>query len=164
MSAIVANPGFEVDLANWTKNDSNASTTWTRDTSETHDGSAGSSKLVNTNAGEDDYINQPINEIGIGLNPGGLYRVTAWVNCTVFTSGAVENRGLFVVSAQTNAVVLDDLTAATAGWVQKSVVLPMPLTDTGLGIRLYAPQGTTYWDDIELAEANEFVPLGFGPF
>jgi hypothetical protein len=164
MSAPVINPGFEVDLANWTKTDSNASTTWTRDTSETHDGSAGSSKLVNANAGEDDFIDQSINNIGLGLNPGGLYRVTAWANCTVFTSGALENRGLFVVGYNSGSTFRDDLSAATGGWVQKSVQVTLASIDTGLVIRMYAPQGTIYWDDIELAEINEFVPLGFGPF
>lgn len=142
----VLNPGFEVDLASWTLVDANpASVTRTRDTTTTNAGSAGSMKMVNTGSG-DDHTDQTIS----GGVDGVRYTVSAWVNCTVFTAGATGNRGLRVEDIGLQIVVDDLLTAATSGWVLKSVVVPLPAGGGGLIIRLYSPNGTVYWDDVSV--------------
>lgn len=151
----VTNPGFEIDLSDWTKTDADASTTWTRDTGTTNGGSAGSSKLVNTAAGADDFISQFFSIQG---NRSPLL-VTAWVNVTAFTAAATGNRGFVIVDA--GSLFSDDITAATAGWVLKQHVYVPKAGSTSIQIRLYAPQGTTFWDDIA---AREYGPKPLQPY
>lgn len=152
--ATIINPGFEVDLSGWSKNDADASTTWTRDTTITNAGSAGSSKLVNTVAGADDYIT-PTGSVS-GIPPSTLVEGRAWVNVTAFTAAAVGNRGLALVSA--GNLVTAPITAATTGWVELAVQTTTAAAGGLVEFRLYAPQGTTYWDDVELREYRVFVP------
>jgi hypothetical protein len=156
---LVLNPDFDVDLSNWALTDTApASVTWTRDTTTVHSG-AGSSKLVNTSAGADDFIGQFVDSAGLGLIGSRTYLLTAWLNVTSFTAAAVSNRGLMVVSQPSNAVAIsDDITAATSGWVQKLIVFQLPTTDTGISIRLYAPQATLFWDDVSLLLVRSFFP------
>ena len=141
----VTNPGFEVDLASWVKVDGDASVTWTRDTDITNGGSAGSSKLVNTVAGADDYIRGEGN-ITTGFWVPGTYTVTAYCNCTDFTAGALSNRGILVIGV-TGGSATATLTGVTDGWVRLETSIALSNTHTGISIRLYAPQGTVYWDD-----------------
>lgn len=166
MASVVLNPGFEVDLSSWTKQDADVSTTWTRDTTVTNGGSVGSSKLVNTVAGADDYIFQDVNNLGLGLNPGETYIVTAWVNVTVFTAAAVSNRGLAATTFPSGTLFHTggDITASTGGWILLTLPVQMPANQLGLEVRLYAPQGTTYWDDVSVAGTTivkSFQPIPF---
>lgn len=153
----VLNPGFEADLASWTKNDGDASVTWTRDGSITHNASLGSSKLDNTVAGADDYIFQDLNNLGQGFTPGTTHTVSAWYNVTSFTAGAVSNRGIFIVTFPSSFVFSGPtITAVTADWVNSSVTFALGPIETGFEIRLYSPQGTIFWDDV----ARDLAPLG----
>lgn len=141
----VVNPGFEADLSSWSLSDPNASVTWTRDTSVTNAGSAGSSKFVQVDAGADDFIQQSPAATG-----GLTYTLSAWVNVTAFTAAAILNRGLYYIQLPGGSAGGVTITAATSGWVNLSLDITMASNTTSVSIRLYAPQGTTYWDDISL--------------
>lgn len=152
----VTNGGFEVDLAGWTTSDAGAaSITRTRDTTVSKFGVA-SMKLVNSVAGEDDYVTSA----AIPVTGNTVYTVSAWVNVTVFTAAAFVNRGLFINNQVPNQVIAINITAVTAGWVRITSTFTTGATDTSIQIRLYALQGTTYWDGIQFevgAVAHDFV-------
>jgi hypothetical protein len=144
--ADVVNPDFEVDLSGWTKVDSGTvSLTDTRDTGTFHSGAA-SLKLVDTLTVEDDYYKQ-----SVSTKAGFRYSFEAWCNCTVFTGGAVGNFGIW---AQTGLANFDTysktLTAVTNGWQLFSLEFPVRGPDDQVEIRLYAPNGTVFWDDVSL--------------
>ena len=105
----------------------------------THGGSAGSTKLVDTVSGEDSYITSQAFAVDIGIP----LTVTAWLNCTAFTAGAVGNRGIYLTANPTN---WSSITAVTSGWVLQTVT--MTPTASPMSIRLYAPQATVFWDDV----------------
>jgi hypothetical protein len=154
----VLNPGFEGSLASWALTDADASCTATLETTITNAGSAGSLKMVNTGTGKDDFMRQDINAAASLVPSGYVYQVTAWYNCTVFTSGATGNRGLTLVASPSNDLTNTPITAATAGWVQIVCFAKLRTTDKGLVIRLYSPQGTIYWDDISYQQVAPYVP------
>jgi hypothetical protein len=158
---LFANPGFELQaglpIFNWA-NVTTVNTTPTVDTSVVH-GGIRSLKLVNTAAGEDSYYEM----LGGGdrifdrCMPGVTYTVTAWLNCSVFTAGALSNRGLMLreVAVGTTQV---DITSTTAGWVQLSCSI-LAVGFRGIAIRLYSPQGTVNWDDVEYYDnSGVYVP------
>lgn len=152
----VPNPGFEVNLASWSKSqDVDSSLTWTRDTVTTHDGSAGSSKVVQTAAGVDEFVSVPVT-----ISPGTRYIVSVWVNVAAFTAGALSNRGLLAIATPSNTFANTTITAVTAGWVQHSVEILTGPSDTTLTLRTYAPQGTAYWDDATVADTFNVAVLG----
>lgn len=151
--ANVLNSGFEVDLSSWTLTDTDASVTLTRDTATTNAGSAGSAKMVNTVAGADDHFSQQIT-----VTPGE-YQVTAWVNVTVFTAAALSSGGLWAQAKPGNVTTRSNITAATSGWEQRSVSVTVTPSDTSILIRLYAPQGTVFWDDVLVIDLSKpWVP------
>lgn len=165
--AELLNTGFEVDLGSWVENDNApnaASMTPTRDTGTFHNGVA-SMKLVDT-AAEDDFMQQNVVKQG-----GNTYQLSAWVNCTSFTTPATNNRGLFMISQPSVTVAGSDLLAATSGWEYRSCSVKMGAADTSIDVRLYCPLGTVFWDDINLSSMTSPMlgppngALGFrGPF
>ena len=105
---LVSNPSFETNLTNWTLVDADVSVTRTR----TADGArfgAFSLRMVNTDAGDDDY-----SRLAITVLPNTTYTLSAWVNVTVYTGPAAVNRGLFFFDGIGQFVV--EITAATDGW------------------------------------------------
>ena len=165
--AELLNTGFEVDLGSWVENDNvpdAASMTPTRDTGTFHNGVA-SMKLVDT-AAEDDFMQQNVLKQG-----GNTYQLSAWVNCTSFTTPATNNRGLFMISQPSVTTAGSDLLAVTSGWEYRSCSVKMASTDTSIDVRLYCPLGTVFWDDINLSVSvsslvsQPRIPAGFrGPF
>ncbi len=150
----VTNPGFEVDLSNWTLTDANASCTFTRDTTVTNFGSAGSAKLVNTAAGENDYIEHVYIAYNLKGKPGP-YIVSAWVNVTVFTAGAFSNRGMHAYDDGAGGAPVDSLiTGVTSGWERRFLVFILEPTASSIHLDLYSPQGTVYWDDIGVSSPS----------
>ena len=140
----ITNPTFDAGITSWTEADGGAaSLTPTHDTTVMRSG-AGSLKLVNTAGGEDDYMQATFTGVS-----GVTYQVRAWVNVTVFTSGAVANLGLRAADPTFAAFQDSTITAATSGWVQKTVQFTALSSGTCF-VRLYAPQGTTYWDDVSV--------------
>ena len=146
----IVNATFDSDITSWTKTDAGgASVTGTWDSGTYHTAS-GSLKVVNTTSTEDSYYSQNIS----GLK-GGIYEIEAWVNCTAFTSGAVNNRCLFGydTGANTNSG-FTTLTATTSGWVKHRALVPV--SGGTLSIRLYAPNGTVYYDDVKARLITEW--------
>lgn len=116
-------------------------------------------KIVNTAAGEDDFVRQQ----GLNENPslfsvtGVIYTISGWVNCTSFTAAAILNRGLAMIVD--GAIGSSDITGVTSGWEYRTVSRPVATTNGQIAIRLYAPQGTIYYDDLWLtSNVPSFIP------
>ncbi|CAB4173729.1 hypothetical protein UFOVP1186_17 [uncultured Caudovirales phage] len=137
----VTNGNFTTNTTGWTLTDADSSTTWTRDTGSNGKFGTTSSKFVNTAAGADDYIAFVVS----GLTIGVTYTVSAWVNCPVFTSAAILNRGILIIDGVSNTTTT--LTAATSGPTRLTATYTA--TTTLSYIRLYAPKGTTYWGGVQ---------------
>lgn len=162
---LVTNPSFGTNTTGWTLTDANASVTFTRDTAQGlyGDPTAGtlcSAKLVNANANEDDFIS-----CSVAISGNTAYTVSAWVYVPVFTAGATGNRGI-LYSDGTNAAATT-LNAATSGWVRHVLSFTSAVGATSLQVRLYAPQGTAYWDGVQIEQKAYATPycdgsLGLG--
>ena len=108
-------------------------------------------KLIDTGTGEDDYYSTVV----AGLSPLTTYVASAWVNVSAFTGPAILDRGLYAIARRSGGydgatVSTSKLTAATPGWVRKSIVVTTGPFDREIELRLYAPAGTTYWDGVQL--------------
>lgn len=147
---LVRNPSFEntTPLAGWTLSDNGASSlTGTASTDRGHAGPT-SIKLVNANAGEVDFAEYLLS----GLTNGTTYTASAYLYVSTITGAAVQNRSINVVNAGGGADLASDTTLTTSHvtgqWVRKTVrFIP---TDGGARIRLYSPQGTVYWDAVQV--------------
>ena len=147
MSSLMPNSSFDADLSGWTLANGGGGTTPTRITSGTKSG-AGALSLVNTVAGADAYMYGRMT-----ASPSTVYTASVWVNASVFTAAAIANRGLFVydIVGTTSEV---KLTAATAGWVLLTATITKAPTANTLEVRLYAPQGTTGWDEVSVVAGS----------
>lgn len=126
----------------WIKQDANSSVTLTPTAGRGHNGTR-AIQMVNTAAGEDDFIRQ-----FIPCLPSTTYTVTAWAEVTTFTAGAVSNRGLFVSDDATTLSASP--IAGVIGLTQLTVTITTASTATQLRLALYAPQGTVYWSEVEV--------------
>jgi hypothetical protein len=142
---LVVNPSFETNLTSWTLVDADASVTRTRSTEQSRYGSY-SVKMVNTDAGDDDH-----NRITFAASASTAYTITAWVRVTTFTAGAQSNRGLGVYDG-TNFEITT-ITAANEQWERHEITLTTAVGASSLEIRLYAPQGTVYWDGVQVEQS-----------
>lgn len=120
------------------------------DNSVHHSGSW-SLKTVGFLPGLDSYVWQTVQ-----VRPGQAYTVTAYADVTAFSSGAISDRGL-TVDDGTNAPQTATLTGTTGGFQALSVTCT-PVS-SWLQIRLYIPQGVTFWDDVtvELESPREYA-------
>jgi hypothetical protein len=147
----VGNSGFEADVTGWTRVDSAvASLTSAREPAVKKSGSY-ALKLIDTRAGQDDYYSALVP----GLSPRTTYVVSAWANVPVFTGPAILNRGLYAIARGSRTYKgaterTSEITAATSGWVRKSIVVTTGASDSVIEIRLYAPRGTSYWDSVRV--------------
>lgn len=145
------NPSFETDLTGWTEQEYGsvaATLTVSRSTDKAYKGSY-SAKLAQTTAGEDDCL-----EYNPSALPNTTYTISAYVDASAATSPAIGNRGLWVTDRTTNWE--DPLPAAklgVAGWQRLSVSFTTAAGAYDLLVRLYAPQGTVYWDAAQLEMA-----------
>lgn len=154
---LVTNPSFETGTTGWTYTDGDASGTAARTQDYSHSG-AWSVRLFNTATGGDDHYNFNVT----GLTASTTYTISAWVNCVTFVGAANSSRGLFAydtldagATAQTAT-----LTAVTDGWVRKSVAVTTTATGGShtIQIRLYAPNGYTAWDSVQLEQKSAVTP------
>ncbi len=149
---LVVNPSFEVNITDgWAETDADASMTPTRSVTYAREGVA-SLKLVNADAGDDDYM-----ETNVGAGDAETdYTITAWVKCTAFTAGATGDRGLLAYDADDagGTIQADTITAVTNGWVKQQVTITTTATPGAIIVRLYGPQGTVYWDAVNCTEGD----------
>lgn len=153
----ITNPDFESGAASWT---AQGGVTFTADTTTFMTGTK-CAKLVNTVAGADAYISQIHN---VSANPiGRLLTVSAWFQIQSLTAapyGDPWNRGIFIASSY-GGVVIDsngyaiDQATPRSDWVKGTATLWIPPNlAPQVEVRLYAPQGTIYWDDVKVVEMN----------
>lgn len=155
------NPSFETgDTTGWT--DGGAITS-----SVTTDGKVEGTyalRVESSTPGGDIHEHQTITVDGLEL--GRLITVTAWYKLETFTAPAYANRGLFVVALESGVVVAQSVvtiegTPTTGIWERVETTLQVPPNRTwDLDIRLYAPQGSTLWDDIQAVEMDSVSTAG----
>jgi len=144
---LCTNPTFETGTTGWTKTDADASMTASASTDRAYAGSQ-SLKLVNADAGDNDYVSMSFS----GLTSGDTYTFSAYVYCDAFTSGATSNSCLFASDGVAN-VATATLTGVTSGWERKSVTVTLGAS-TNLTVYLYGPQGTVYYDSVLVEKAS----------
>lgn len=153
---LCSNPSFSIPSATpragWVTTDADVSLTVSSDFSVVQGNGYQSVKLVNpvAGAGDDDYIGFTLPAIYV--KPNTTYSAGAWVNVQSFVAGALSNRGLLLFDTATSATAGATITASTPGWVRLTTSITTGTDPTTLVVRLYAPQATTYWDNVLLIE------------
>jgi hypothetical protein len=104
-----------------------------------------SAEVVDRAAGADAYVSQRVY-----LEPNRLYRFSAAVDARGFRAPAAAHRGLVVWDVADGYVYRARLEAASRGWRRLGIVFRTPPSIRLFEVRLYAPQGTVYWDDARL--------------
>lgn len=149
---LITNPSFEV-AGTWTgiEGTSNGSLAATVPSADRGYIGAASAKLVNTAAGDDDYLRFILN----GLTAGVTYNVSAYAYLSAFTAQAAGSRAILIFSSpSTTNVTVASLTTTTTGiWVRYDCNTTISAGESQMEIRLYSPQGTIYWDNV-LVEPN----------
>jgi hypothetical protein len=100
-------------------------------------------KLVNSAEGADAYAYQEVT-----MAPRRVYVVEPVVDASNLIAPAASARGLLVWDVSEGFVYTTDLEGATRGWRRLSVGLISGSTIGPVEVRLYAPMGTVYWDDV----------------
>lgn len=154
---LLTNPSFETGLTGWTLNNASGTCTAAQTALYNHSG-AYSVRLHNTTAGANDFYY--INVTGLALSTP--YTISAWYRAVTFTSGAVGNYGLvaYDVDNQGATIQTTTITAATDGWVRKTVTVTTTATggSHSIQIRLYAPSGFTAWDSVQVEQKTFATP------
>ena len=151
---LVTNGGFESNTTGWTVDSTHYSDGRTNTLAKF--GSYGFQQTAASQPG-DNYTYMDVS----GLVASTAYTVSAWVNSTSFTAENSMQRGLTAYDPlNAGTLVTARITGATSGWVRLSVTV----TTTSAGgshtveVRLYGPQGTVYWDGVQLEQKAIATP------
>jgi hypothetical protein len=143
------NPSFESNTTSWSI--LGAQLTGSQSTDQAKAGTH-SLKLVETASGADQYA-----QIDLTGVPQGKVTLSAWMYLSVYTSAATGNRLLLVHSgttgSPTNVTTFTNASPTTGQWVQVSVSTTVDASGQ-FHARLYAPQGTIYWDAVLIEASN----------
>lgn len=116
-------------------------------------------KLVETMAGAETYV-----MMTISARANTSYVYSAWLYVESITAGAIANRSILVVDS--GGVAANDLSLTsshpTGVWTRKVLRITTGASATSLTVRLYCPQGTVYWDCIQVEEGD--VPTAWRPY
>lgn len=153
---LVPNPSFEVDAAGWGLNNGSGTATLNVATDRVLYGTKSLGLTSSTSNAEDfAYLNVT------GLAASTAYTVSVWVNVPTFYGGAISNRGLLVYdTADAAGGAVATITATTAGWVRLAVTITTTAAAGShtIQIRLYAPNGTAYWDAVQCEAKTYMTP------
>lgn len=109
-----------------------------------------SAKLENSSAGAGHYLGQLV-----PCRPSTQYTLAAFLRNNGITSGALDNRSISLSDLPLVAYA-QDATLTTGHplftWTLKMVSITTGPAATQLDVRLYSPQGTVYWDAVQLVE------------
>lgn len=163
---MVPNPDPEIDLSYWGLSNSGGGAALVRSSDQAEIGSF-SLKVTNTNAGQNDFAFPGASglPIAIPIVAGVKYLFRGRYRCTAFTAGATNNYGPRLVfwnnNTSTAAIPVEGdtfvtITGTTPGWSYFSLSGTAPAGATHAYFRLYAPQGTVYYEAILL---NEFYSI-----
>ena len=147
---LLTNSSFEnttqVD-SGWTRNNGTGSLTVAAQTGQRITG-AQSVSLTGNTTGSDTFLQQQITVL-----PNTTYTFSAWRYVPgAITGGANGNRSIYmrdgsgVGTAFTTTLVVG---VTTGVWVRESVTMTTQATTTFVQVRLYAPNGTVYWEDAQ---------------
>lgn len=144
---LLTNPSLEI-AGTWTgiEGTSNGSLTATVPSADRGYIGANSGKLVNTAAGDDDYLRFTLT----GLTAGVQYCVSAYAYLSAYTAQAAGSRAILIFSApSTTNIVTATLSDTTTGvWIRYEAATTIAAAETQMEIRLYSPQATIYWDNV----------------
>ena len=145
LASRVANPGFERSLHAWRVNAPGGHALHVlRTTTAARTGTHGL-EFSNSKADEDAYAYQ-----NLAVKSKKSYAVSAWVNARALRLPAAGGRGLVVWDPQGGRLYTVPLTRSANGWRRLSFTFPTRAHAAGIQIRLYAPQGRVFWDDVRL--------------
>ena len=139
----VANPSFERSLHGWEVNGVGGRSVRGRASSARS--GVHSLELSNPAADKDAYVFQ-----NLTVKPKTTYAVSAWVNARALRLPAAGGRGLLVWDAQDGLLYTVPLTRSTNGWKRLSFTFPTRAHAGDIQIRLYAPEGRVFWDDVKV--------------
>lgn len=142
------NPSFETNLTGWAEVDNGAASMVPARVASSGRYGRSSLELVNSAGGEDDY-----EWIRITPTVSVTYTVSAWLYVSAITAAALSNRGLGIWDGTTDLYTTLDTSHAVGRWVRHTKSLAVGGGATFLEIRLYGPQGTVYWDGIQIEQA-----------
>ncbi len=143
----VVNPGFETNRG-WQVEDSHTRSMRVRRVTTVHKSGSRSLELTNTSSNEADYVYE-----NLSVKPRTKYEVSAWVSSPAGLSSS-EGSGLFVWEAQDGLTFNVSLGRLDSGWKRVTVAFKTGRLAHDLQLRLYAPQGRVYWDDIAFGIAK----------
>lgn len=157
---LLVNGNFEAGTTGWTA----VGCTMTPVSSPVRRGST-AMKLVGTTTFGEQYIYQQV--VVTGTAVGTALTAAAHFNIDSWTGPAIYNRGLFLQSVDSGTVetfndeegVIDDDTALGLDEWQRDEAtewVPPNATRT-IEVRLYCPNGTIYWDEVELVEPTSLA-------
>ena len=141
----ITNPSFEQNGA-WQINDWGARSLQVSRTVSEHRSGSHSLELTETASAQDDYVLE-----NLSTKPSTQYTLSAWVWSAGTTASASEaSRGLFVWDSRDGLTFDASIGAPTSGWKRLAVSFKTRRRGTEIQIRLYAPKGRVYWDDVNL--------------
>jgi hypothetical protein len=147
----VVNPSFEKSGA-WILMDTNTVSLRMRRTISRHRSGSYSLELINSASGADDYVYQNLSVV-----PYKRYTVSAWVH-TRAKPLASNDRGLFLWDVEDGLVSNTTIGPANKGWRHLELLFTTLAPARDVQIRLYAPQGRVFWDDVRLALNTDAPP------
>ena len=153
----VVNPSFETNLTSWTLNNASGTCSAAQTALYSHSGTY-SVRLASTTNGANDFYS-----INVGsLSASTAYTISAWVYAVDFDGGAIGNYGIYAYDTldQPGTLQSTTITAATTGWVRHSVTVTTTATGGShtIQLRLYAPNGYTAWDSVQLEQKAYATP------
>jgi hypothetical protein len=124
-------------------------------TTQKHHG-AQTLKLVGS-GGVDPFMYQ-----SVPVQPSTQYVFTAWLYVQSITAGVTGNRSILIYDGFGSAQDVSlSSSHATGVWVRKQVTLVTNAAATALEVRLYAPNGTVYWDAVQVEQGD--TPTAYAP-
>jgi hypothetical protein len=147
---LLINPSFErVALAPWTVTGGTVAAVRSVDTAFVQTYSV---KLDNSTAGAGHYLGQLV-----PCRPSTQYTLAAFVRNNGITASALDDRSISISDLPLVAYA-QDATLTTSHplftWTLKQVSITTGPSATHLDVRLYSPQGTVYWDAVQLTEGS----------
>lgn len=150
---LCSNPSFEANTTGWTLINTSGSMNVAQTTLDAYIGT-GSVRITGSPANANDFIRQ-----NFAVAASTTYTISAWVNVTLFTAGALSNRGILAYdTADVGTLQNTTITGTTAGWERHSVTVTTSATPGTLEVRLYSPQGYLFWDAVQVEQASYATP------
>lgn len=155
---LCVNPSFETGTTGWTLLNSSGTASAARTTFYAYTGDY-SVRLTGSPTGANDFY--WLRLAGVAANTS--YTVSAWCYVRDFSGPAAANRGLAAYDTNSAGTLqATEITAATEGWVRHEVTVTTSASPGSLEVRLYAPNGYTAWDSVQIEQSAYGTPYHDG--